>query len=317
MKNIVKILLIGTILFSVSCKEPEKTKNVSSVSENNSITVTSVENIEEKASPFDTLNYLNLEVLLSFQKENFDWLFQNILPYALSDEIKLVRNELFARKGYCFKDIVLFDYFTRQRWYTPKYSSLDSIILTNNEKTLVDTLLKYEKLNKHLTRKSFQKLFLNEYLMKSDSLGWEIEIPLALWTQAIYKNQSKKMLSHRNYMILISEQAMMSSAPWSYENAYSIKLINKPYGYYHFILLYYCGAEGCSCFTDFVYVLDKELNVLDIKEFNGCVDFKKTAENKYEYSISEGGYDEGITEIEKGFYEISKEGKINVTILGN
>ena len=294
LKNIVRFLLIGTISFFVSCKDHKETSNLSSVAGNYPTTTTSTPSADKTVSPCDTLNFLDLEILLSFQKEEFGELYQNILPYALSNEIRLVRNELFARKGYCFKDTVLQDYFTRQKWYIPKYSSLDSITLTYSENSLIDTLLRYEKLNVHLTRKSFRQLFLNEYLMKSDSLDYGIPVPWLLWTQAVYRNQ----------------QIEMSPAPWDYVGvAYSIRLVDKPYGYYHCILHYYCGAEGSGCYTYFVYVLDKELNVLDFERFNGWFEHKKVAVNKYKYSVSEGDYDE-VKEVKKGFYKINKEGKI-------
>jgi len=136
-----------------------------------------------------------------------------------------------------------------------------------------------------------------------------------LWTQAIYQNQPNNLPPHPwNYAALAYENTTMSSAPWDYMNAYSIILVDKPYGYYHCILSYYCGAEGCNCYSDFVYVLDKGLNVLDFKRFDGCFSIDKVADNKYDYSVSKGDF-EDITEVERGFYEINKEGLIYLTTL--
>ncbi len=297
MKNIVEILLIGIIMFFASCKDRKKSTQMAHpiimVAEN--VTVSSV---NKTVSPFDTLNILDLDILLSFQKENRGHLFENILPYNLSSEIRLVRNELFARKGYIFQDTLLRDYFILKKWYSPKYSSLDSIVMTFDEKAFIDTLVRYEKLNAGLTRKSFQQLFLNEYLMKSDNSGRGALLHWSLWTQAIDKNQQKKM----------------PTAPWDYESgSHHFTLVDKPYGYYHCILNYWGGAEGSGSETYQIYVLDKKLDVLCAQSFYGYFSFEKVADNKYKYSVSEGAdHQEAPTEVESGFYEISKEGLIQV-----
>ncbi|MCL2098267.1 MAG: YARHG domain-containing protein [Bacteroidales bacterium] len=312
MKNIVKVLLIGIIVCFVSCKERKKTKSQTSTTSSESVLLISNNNpivdTVKTVSPFDTLNFLDLDILMSFQEKEFGYIFKNILPYNLSSEIRLVRNELFAQKGYVFKDTLLRDYFTRQKWYSPKFSSLDSIVLTLNEKALVDTLLRYEKLNANLTRKSFQQLFLNKLI-----LGRSDTISLALWTQAIYKNQLS--FSWQFGDIYYTQQKMiqqpkMSYARWDYEGAYSIELIDNPHGYYHCILNYYCGAEGCNP-INFVYVLDKELNVLDFKRLEDCSNFGRVTNNKYQYSVLKDNDDEDIMEeVRKEFYEINKDGKI-------
>ena len=290
-------MVVVAPMFISSCKDRKAPTNLTSSWNADSTIVENITVSSFNTSPFDTLNFLNLDVLLSFQEDERGYLFGNILAYNLSGEIRLVRNELFARRGYIFRDTLLLDYFSRKNWYIPKYSSLDSIVLTTNEIALVDTLLKYERKNLHLTRKSFQQIFLNEFLMKPDSSGWGISVPLTLWTQAIFKNQN----------------ITMSRAPWDYVvNAYTIRYADTPHDYYHCILNYWCGAEGSGCQTNYIYVLDECLNVLDRSgAIHGWFSFEKLTENKYRYSVAHGAdHNDPIEEEEIRFYEITKDGRI-------
>ncbi len=42
------------------------------------------------------------------------------LSSKTSNELKLIRNEIYARKGYVFKNVELQKYFIKKKWYTPK-----------------------------------------------------------------------------------------------------------------------------------------------------------------------------------------------------
>ncbi|MGY3793655.1 YARHG domain-containing protein [Aquimarina sp. 433] len=58
-------------------------------------------------------------------------------------ELRLLRNEIFARKGYVFKDVILNDYFLKKNWYKPNEQK--EIILTDIEKQNIELIKKVEK----------------------------------------------------------------------------------------------------------------------------------------------------------------------------
>lgn len=59
----------------------------------------------------------------------YDWLSQRYATRAdiqglTSGQIRVLKNSLYARKGYIFRDARLRDYFNGQWWYTPRYRSV-------------------------------------------------------------------------------------------------------------------------------------------------------------------------------------------------
>ncbi|GAA0729034.1 hypothetical protein GCM10009430_38740 [Aquimarina litoralis] len=58
-------------------------------------------------------------------------------------ELRLLRNEIFARKGYVFKDAILNDYFLKKNWYKPNEQK--EIKLTDIEKQNIELIKKVEK----------------------------------------------------------------------------------------------------------------------------------------------------------------------------
>ena len=59
-------------------------------------------------------------------------------------DLGLIRNEIFARKGYIFKSEPYKSYFNSQAWYEPKTSS-SNLPLNSIEKYNLDFLLEYER----------------------------------------------------------------------------------------------------------------------------------------------------------------------------
>lgn len=73
---------------------------------------------------------------------------QQIIPeYELigksADELRLMRNEIFARHGYIFKSEDLNKYFSSKRWYKPALNNVDST-LTEIEKINIKLISKFE-----------------------------------------------------------------------------------------------------------------------------------------------------------------------------
>jgi hypothetical protein len=66
---------------------------------------------------------------------------------VLSDkELRLARNEIFARRGYIFSDAEMADYFAKKGWYKPLVSSkdFDEQIFNKNERSCIEALLSEE-----------------------------------------------------------------------------------------------------------------------------------------------------------------------------
>lgn len=62
--------------------------------------------------------------------------------YSVSD-LRLMRNEIFARHGYVFKEAALAEYFGRQPWYTPEYDDVSGF-LSDIEKQNVERIKQAE-----------------------------------------------------------------------------------------------------------------------------------------------------------------------------
>lgn len=62
------------------------------------------------------------------------------------DELKLLRNTIYAQYGYAFKSKDLQDYFSLFEWYMPDPNlTMEQIVLTEKEKKFLDEILKREK----------------------------------------------------------------------------------------------------------------------------------------------------------------------------
>lgn len=62
-------------------------------------------------------------------------------------ELKLLRNEIFARHGYIFKSKDLQEYFSKKSWYNPQYEDITHK-LTDIDKQNIELILKHENLKK-------------------------------------------------------------------------------------------------------------------------------------------------------------------------
>jgi len=66
----------------------------------------------------------------------------NDLEGKTIEELRILRNEIFARKGYVFKDASLNDHFSKQDWYTPNEDA--QIELTKSEKERIVSIKRAE-----------------------------------------------------------------------------------------------------------------------------------------------------------------------------
>ncbi|MBZ0201420.1 MAG: YARHG domain-containing protein [Ignavibacteria bacterium] len=58
-------------------------------------------------------------------------------------ELKIMRNEIYARHGYIFKTEEMKSYFGSQKWYSPRYENVDDR-LTDVEKKNIALIKRYE-----------------------------------------------------------------------------------------------------------------------------------------------------------------------------
>jgi hypothetical protein len=90
-------------------------------------------------------------------------------------ELRLLRNEIYARHGRIFKTMWIQQYFSGQPWYDPKDDFKDEEI-SGSDKTNIETIVKYEnKLHdsissKPLTRALLQGLFLEDVRKMRDEI---------------------------------------------------------------------------------------------------------------------------------------------------
>ena len=90
-------------------------------------------------------------------------------------ELRLLRNEIYARHGRIFKTVWIQQYFGFQPWYDPKEDFKDEDI-SGNDKTNIETIVRYEnKLhdsisNKPITRALLEGLFLEDVRKMRDEI---------------------------------------------------------------------------------------------------------------------------------------------------
>lgn len=60
-----------------------------------------------------------------------------------SFDLKVMRNEIYARHGYIFKTQEMKDYFNEQDWYYGRYKNVDKM-LTDIERTNIEFIKKFE-----------------------------------------------------------------------------------------------------------------------------------------------------------------------------
>jgi hypothetical protein len=85
-------------------------------------------------------------------------------------ELRITRNEIFARHGCIFKSKDLTDYFNQFDWYEPKFKKVDSL-LTENEKKNIQLILCLEKELKECVIPTNSKLIEGYRIIKNNSEG--------------------------------------------------------------------------------------------------------------------------------------------------
>ena len=63
--------------------------------------------------------------------------------YLTKYQLKIMRNEIFARHGYIFQTTDMRNYFSDQSWYNPRFSNVNNL-LSNTEKQNIELIKRYE-----------------------------------------------------------------------------------------------------------------------------------------------------------------------------
>jgi hypothetical protein len=91
-----------------------------------------------------------------------------------SSELRVKRNEIFARYGYKFKSEELSTYFSSKEWYEPKYDNVDSL-LTELDKQNVKILL-----NEEVVRNATNNFNCNNLLNSISNFSFNSSISTAI-----------------------------------------------------------------------------------------------------------------------------------------
>lgn len=174
------------------------------------------------------------------------------LKYMQSNELRLLRNEFFARKGYKFKSDDLNDYFNEYYWYIAKNDDIDNIELSSFEKNIIDTIKVYEQANTELDEKSLKKAFVDycKINLKKEYDGNYIDIPSILF---------RRNLGHKIENFSDHNQNLFNGEFLRIQIIDTLKNDNLLMGLFEQIM---CPAEFCLWGGELI-TCDSSLNYLD------------------------------------------------------
>ena len=135
-------------------------------------------------------------------------------------ELRIMRNEIFARHGYIFKSDDLTNYFSAKDWYTPKFDDVNHLV-TEIEKNNIAKIVQQEKLLKsnRQSDSSLEKIEFDRFV--TDSLT---EHQQKLLNEYLESNKSKIFRDHNNFWKMkISLDSylyeILDQSAWIYSNS--------------------------------------------------------------------------------------------------
>jgi len=139
-------------------KQDNKTKE----SLQDSIDIQDNISIKETKETFDTLQFIkNNERAGDYWCVSTDSLKDDDLELISPSELRLMRNEIFARYGYAFKSEDLKKHFAKHNWYKSLFDNVDKY-LTSQEKHNIEFIQTHEKLNKEISQKELFDYFISK-----------------------------------------------------------------------------------------------------------------------------------------------------------
>jgi len=127
-------------------------------------------------------------------------------------ELKLLRNEIFARKGYVFKDKVLQAYFLNTTWYKPNDHA--KIELTDSEK---EHILRIKEAEKVHSLDSLKKQHCIETIVQKLKHDFKHEKLNYLERDKVYMNQLKDFIHSINLKQLLASPTNRFSKAYYFE----------------------------------------------------------------------------------------------------
>jgi len=114
-----------------------------------------------KHNDFDTLEYIrkNKENGQFWQVSQYK-LQPKDLNYISPSELRIIRNEIFAKKGYIFKSEDLKNHFEKENWYKPLFPNVDKY-LTDLERENIKVLQQKEKSNSEISKSQQLEIFIS------------------------------------------------------------------------------------------------------------------------------------------------------------
>ena len=125
---------------NIETDENNNTESTYNYSDENSSSKETTENINSE-------NNLDLEDLNNLKYEVMDNENESAFNKYNKKELRILRNMIYAEKGYIFEDEELSSFFNNKSWYTPEISNQDDIQLDDYDKQFILKLKKYEGLN--------------------------------------------------------------------------------------------------------------------------------------------------------------------------
>ncbi|WP_314714770.1 YARHG domain-containing protein [Leptotrichia wadei] len=150
-KNYIKKFILTKIgLIKSSATNINNTDNTNTKTDENNNTESNYNYSDENSSSQETTenknseNELDLEDLNNLKYEVMDNGNESAFNKYGKNELRILRNMIYAEKGYIFKDEELASFFNKKSWYKPEISNQDDIQLDDYDKQFILKLKKYE-----------------------------------------------------------------------------------------------------------------------------------------------------------------------------
>ena len=180
-----------------------------------------------------------------------DLLTDDDLKYISPKELRLIRNEIYARYGYQFKDTTLQSYFEKQDWYKPLYDDVEEYI-TPLERANIKFILEKEKTNPEISDEEQFQVFLETY--KSSR----------------YSSEAPRMLL---YKFFVSDDCFVGGS-YSYSGE-----LPPTKNYVYLIHSIFMGCDQCSYIFS-IYQFNKKGELLNTFDLGLSDDYSPFVEKK-------------------------------------
>ncbi|QXP53199.1 YARHG domain-containing protein [Cellulophaga sp. HaHa_2_1] len=175
---------------------------------------------------------------------SFEFLSEEVLKTKSKEELGLLRNEVYARKGYVFKSKDLNDFFKKKSWYSP--NKLVKISLSDTEKDYLDKIKFLEKNNYSLTNTCESWPYSNLYPLTGEKI-------LSKDTQLILKGSE---LDDFEYLEKFRNYTCEGKGPFFYK-------INCKKDFFYILMVTYCTD------SEYVFISTNKLDRDDVLEIYG------------------------------------------------